>query len=200
MSTTDQLLVARAERAAAEHALDLAHSRDVAGILGFGTVVLRDRSGRVVQADGFANTVTDVGDLYYAQQAIKTTPPAAAGAPSIGLVQHMKLGTGGATANAKSGTGSFVTTYIGASSLAFDATWPQTANLGAGLGVNAVYRSTWVAGNVVNAAINEVAMSTDTVAGNPGTAANTIARAQLTSVNKTAQDSLQVTWNHKFLG
>jgi hypothetical protein len=111
----------------------------------------------------------------------------------------MKLGSGG-TAVAKSGAGGALVTYITASNVAFDSSYPQTANLGGGLGVNSVYKTTWAAGTATNSAITEVAIVNDQATNATSTAANTYSRALITSVNKTASDSLAITWNWKALG
>jgi len=112
----------------------------------------------------------------------------------------MKLGTG-ATAAAKSGAGGALVTYLSGSNVTFDATYPQTANLGAGLGVNAVYRCTWAAGVATNGAITEVVIVNDAATNATSTAGNTASRALFGSaINKTATDSLVVTWNWKALG
>jgi hypothetical protein len=170
---------------------------DGAGIVGYGVAELRDDTGRTKLLAPFSNLITDAGDLYYAGKAIVGIAPAAPSAPTA--VNGMKLGSG-STAVAKSGAGGALVTYITASNVAFDASYPQTANLGAGLGVNAVYKTTWAAGVATNAAITEVAIVNDQATNATTTAANTISRALITSVNKTASDTLAITWNHKLLG
>jgi hypothetical protein len=111
----------------------------------------------------------------------------------------MKLGTGTTTV-AKSSTGAALATYLTASNAAFDSSYPQTANLGGGLGVNAVYKTTWAAGTATSSTINEVVICNDSATNATSTAANTYSRAVITTVNKTSSDSLAVTWNHKALG
>lgn len=167
------------------------------GFVGYGIVEVRDERGRLKSLTPFANLITDVGDLYYAGQAIKGVSPANPTAPAT-LVARMKLGTG-STAVAKSGAGAGIVTYLSGSNVVFDATYPQTANLGAGLGVNAVYKTTWVAGVATNAAITEVVI-TDLTTDATSTATNCISRAVFTATPKGALDSLAITWNHKFLG
>jgi hypothetical protein len=167
-------------------------------IEGYGTAVLRDEDGNVKQVIEFRNLITDAGDLYLAQKLIVGISPANPSAPTA--MSGMKLGTG-ATAVAKSGAGAALVTYLTASNVVFDATYPQTQNLGAGLGVNAVYRSTWAAGVATNGAITEVVIVNDAATNATSSAANTCSRALFgTAINKTATDSLQVTWNHKQLG
>jgi hypothetical protein len=178
-------------------ARDQAVRLDKLGMVGYGVAELRDGDGRTKLLVPFANLITDAGDLYYAGKAIVGISPAAPSAPTA--VNGMKLGTG-STAVAKSGAGGALVTYLTASNVAFDASYPQTANLGAGLGVNGVYKTTWAAGVATNAAITEVAIVNDQATNATSTAANTISRALITSVNKTASDTLAITWNHKFLG
>jgi hypothetical protein len=143
------------------------------------------------------NLITDAGDLYYATRGIAAVVPAAPADAT--KVTGMKLGTG-STAVAKNSTGAALVTYLSGSNVAFDATYPQTANLGAGLGVNAVYRVTWPAGTATNSALTEAVIVNDSGTNATSTAANTISRIVFAAINKTATDVLVVTWNHKFLG
>lgn len=171
---------------------------DSSGMVGYGVAELFDQDGNLKQSVEFGNLITDAGDLYYAQKAITSIAPANPSAPTA--MTGMKLGTG-ATAVAKNGAGAALVTYLTASNLAFDSTYPQTANLGAGLGVNAVFRTTWAAGVATNGALTEVVMVNDSAVNATSSAANTASRALFASaINKTATDSLVVTWNHKFLG
>lgn len=171
---------------------------DSTGIAGYGEAVLYGPDGEVKQRVEFRNLVTDTGDAYIAAKVITAIAPANAAAPTA--MTGMKLGTG-ATAVAKNGAGAALVTYLTGSNVAFDATYPQTANLGAGLGVNAVYRCTWGAGVATNGAISEVVIVNDSGTNATSTGANTISRALFgTAINKTAGDTLVVTWNHKALG
>lgn len=177
---------------------DLARGFDKIGMVGFGVAELLDGDGKRKFILPFANLVTDAGDLYYAQKAITAIAPASASAPTA--MSGMKLGTG-STAVAKSGAGAALVTYKTGSNAAFDATYPQTANLGGGLGVNAVYRTTWAAGTATDAALTEVVICNDSGTNATSSAANSASRALFGSaINKGASDSLVVTWNHKFLG
>lgn len=165
------------------------------GLVGYGFVHLRDGDGKTKLLAPFSNLITDAGDLYYAGKAIVGISPANPSAPTA--ANGMKLGTG-STAASKTDAG--LATYLTASNVAFDSSYPQTANLGTTLGVNAVYRSTWAAGVATSSSINEVAIVNDQATNADSTAGNTYSRAVITLVNKTASDSLQITWNHKFLG
>jgi hypothetical protein len=143
------------------------------------------------------NLITDAGDDYIAKKVIAAIAPANAAAPTAAT--GMKLGTG-TTAVAKSGAGAALVTYLSGSNVAFDATYPQTANLGAGLGVNAVYRTTWAPGVATNAALTEAVIVNDSATNATSTAANTYQRIVFTALPKAAGDSLVITWNAKALG
>lgn len=166
-------------------------------VRGFVLVELSDERGRLKHRELLNNLITDAGDLYNAQKVITAIAPASASAPTA--MTGMKLGTG-TTAVAKSSTGAALVTYLTGSNAAFDATYPQTANLGGGLGVNAVYKTTWAAGTATNSAITEAVIVNDSSTNATSSAANTISRVVFTAVNKGASDTLAITWNHKFLG
>ncbi len=168
---------------------------DQTGIVGYGIAVLFDGDGKCVQLAPFRNLVTDAGDLYYASKAIVGISPANASAPTA--ANGMKLGTGN-TAASKTDAG--LATYLSGSNAAFDSSYPQTSNLGSGLGVTAVYKTTWAAGTATSSTINEVAIVNDRATDADSSAANTYARAVLTTVNKTSSDTLAITWAHKLLG
>lgn len=181
-------------------ALDMARELpgDGVGLVGYGVAQVFDGDGRVRESVPFANLITDAGDLYYAAKGITAIAPAAPAAPTA--MSGMKLGTG-VTAAAKNGAGAALVTYLAGTNVAFDATYPQTANLGAGLGVNAVYKTTFVAGVGTNAALAEVVIVNDAGTNATSTSGNTASRALFGStINKGASDTLAVTWNHKFLG
>lgn len=170
---------------------------ELAAIIGRFRVELFDEEGLLKFCEEGTNLITDAGDLYIAQKVIVGISPANATAPTA--MNGMKLGTG-ATAVAKSGAGGALVTYLTASNVAFDATYPQTSNLGAGLGVTAVYKTTWGAGVATNSAITEAVIVNDQATNATTTAANTISRITFTAVNKGASDTLAITWSHKFLG
>jgi len=171
-------------------------ARDEVGNRGFACIDLIGPDGEVKWRTVVKNLITDAGDDYEAKKVIAAIAPANAAAPTAAAC--MKLGTG-STAVAKSGAGSSLVTYLTASNIAFDATYPQTSNLGAGLGVTAVYKCTWAAGVATSATINEAVIANDN-ANATSTAANTYARILTGTVNKAAGDSLAITWSWKFLG
>jgi len=160
-------------------------------------IQLFDENGQLKDERRGGNLITDAGDLYYAGMAIALVTPAAPAQPT--KMTGMKLGTG-ATAVAKAGAGAALVTYISGSNNPFDATWPVTHNLGAGLGVNGQYKTSWAAGDVTNAAITEAVIVNDAATDATTTAANTAHRITFTAINKTASDTLVITWNAKFLG
>lgn len=171
---------------------------DGVGLVGYGVAHLLDGDGRTRQLVPFHNTITDAGDTYVAQKIIAAIAPASPSAPTA--ASGMKLGTGTTAVSKSGGTGIALTTYLTASNLAFDSTYPQSATLGTNLGTNAVYKTTWAAGVATSSTINEVVIVNDAVTNATSTAGNTYSRAVLTTVNKTASDSLAITWNWKALG
>lgn len=199
METTDAVMAA----------LDMGRAlQERPGLVGYGIAELFDTdidenglhvAVRRKMVVPFANLITDAGDLYTAGMVIALVSPANAAQPT--KANGMKLGTG-STAVAKSGAGGAIVTYLTASNVAFDATFPVTANLGAGLGVNAQYKTTWAAGIATNSAIAEAAIVNDQANNASGSsAANTYSRTVFGStINKGASDTLAVTWNWKYLG
>jgi hypothetical protein len=167
------------------------------GMVGFGVAHLLDERGRTKQLVPFANLITTAGDQYYAQKGIVGISPASPTAPTA--ANGMKLGTT-ATAAAKSSTGASLVAYLTGSNVVFDATYPQSSAVGGDTGWYATYKTTWNAGVATSATINEVAIVNDQATNATTTAANTYSRAVLSTINKTASDTLAVTWNHKFLG
>lgn len=168
------------------------------GLVGYGVAQLLDDTGRTRLLVPFANTITDAGDTYVAGKIIAAIAPASPAAPTA--ASGMKLGTGTTAVSKSGGTGTALTTYLTASNLAFDATYPQSSALGTNLGTNAIYRTTWAAGVATSATINEVVIVNDAATNATTTAANTYSRAVITTVNKGAADSLVITWNWKALG
>lgn len=183
----------------AAHDAVLALPRDErTGLVGYGVAELLDGDGQRKRLLPFHNLITDAGDLYIAAKTIAGIAPAAPAAPTA--ASGMKLGSG-TTAVAKNGAGGALVTYVTGSNVAFDATFPQTVNLGAALGVNAQYRTTWAAGVATNAALAEVVIVNDAGANATSAAAATYSRTVFSSpINKAAADTLAVTWNWKTLG
>lgn len=179
-------------------ALDRARSiGSGARIVGYGVAVVTGPDGSLKQCMPFANLITTAGDEYYAKKAIVGVSPANPSAPTV--ASGMKLGTG-TTAASKSGSGAALGSYISASNVAFDTSYPQAATAGADAGWNAAYQCTWAAGVATNSAITEVVIVNDRATDATSTAANTYSRAVISLVNKASGDSLTILWNHKFLG
>jgi hypothetical protein len=176
---------------------DVAEVKEESAFTGSVLIQLFDENGNLKDERRAGNLITDAGDLYYAGMAIALVTPAAPAQPT--KMTGMKLGTG-STAVAKAGAGAALVTYISGSNNPFDASFPATQNLGAGLGVNGQYKTSWLAGDVTNAAITEAVIVNDAGTDATTTAANTAHRIIFTAINKTASDSLVITWNAKFLG
>ncbi len=173
-------------------------SNDTSLLKGTVLVELFDENGGLKLTYTMNNLITDAGDLYYVARGIAGVSPSAPADAT--KVTGMKLGTG-LTAVAKNGAGAALVTYLSGTNVVFDATYPQSSNLGAGLGVQAVYRTTFGAGVGTNSALSEVVIVNDAAVNATSTAANTISRVLFPStINKGASDTLAVTWNHKFLG
>lgn len=161
---------------------------------GYGEAVLFGPDGRVKSRTPFVNLITDAGDAYYAAMAIALVTPAAPAQPT--KLTGFQIGSG-TTAAAKAGAGGAMVTLLAGQ--AFDATYPQVNNLGAGNGVEAVYRCTFAAGTGTGT-VTESTVTNGTVS-TASTVANTIARAlYAASIPKNAGDSLVSTWRHLFKG
>lgn len=172
---------------------------DNIGKVGYGIVELFDGDMKLKSVTPFANLITDAGDLYYAQKCIVGIAPASPSAPTA--MSGMKLGNQASpTAPTKSGAAAALQAYKTGSNLAFDSTFPSTANLGGGLGVNDVYKTTWPAGTATDTALTEAVIVNDAATNATSTAANTLCRTTFSSQNKGASDTLAITWNHKNLG
>jgi hypothetical protein len=166
---------------------------DGVGLVGYGVAHLLDGDGKTVALEPFANLITDTGDTYYAAKMVAGVGPAAPAAPTAAT--GMQIGSG-VTAVAKSGAGAAMVTLLAGQ--AFDATFPSSASLGAGLGANATYRTTYAAGTGTGT-VQEATITNGTI-GTASTAANTISRALIGPYTKAAGDSLAITWNHRALG
>lgn len=178
-----------------ELALDMVRELEVGnrGLVGYGTVELFDEDGELLVSNPFANLITDYGDLWYAGKGVALIPPASPAAPTA--LTGMQIGSG-STAVAKAGAGGAMVTLL--AGVAFDATFPNTNNLGAGLGVECVYKSTFGAG-VGTGTVAEATITNGTI-GAASTVGNTISRILTGAIVKGAGDSLAVTWRHKNLG
>ena len=143
------------------------------------------------------NIVTNDGDLYYAQQAVETTPTSDFG----GSDGRMELRTGSATP-AKGHVYSDVTTPITASRKAIDAGYPKvsdgdSANTGSGADI-VTWRTSWTT-SAFNA--NAIIGGCIHVGGaSPASGAKVLSHFSITSFNKTTSDTLKIFVNHTFNG
>lgn len=176
---------------AMEMAREIEH--DGVGLVGYGVVEHWDGSGLLLARDPFANLITDTGDTYYAAKAVVGISPASPSAPTA--LTGMQIGSG-STAVAKAGAGGAMVTLLAGQ--AFDASFPTSGSLGAGLGATANYKTTYAAGTGTGT-VAEATITNGTI-GTSSTAANTISRALIGPYTKAAGDSLAVSWSHKFLG
>lgn len=184
------------DRAGAEDHAAVAHSTPPdPSFRGTVLIQLYDQDGRLKDERRDVNLITTAGDEYYAKRGAAAVVPAAPA--DVTKVTGMKLGTG-ATAAAKSGAGAALVTYESGSNNPFDATWPQLVDLTGDTGWQIQYKTTWAAGDVTDTALTEAVIVNDAAADATSTAANTIARIVFTAINKTASDTLVITWNHTF--
>src|SRR6185503_15504992 len=96
-------------------------------VVGTITIQLFDENGDLKEEQEFHNKITDAGDLYQATRIGAGVNSNGVSQPT--LVTGMKLGTG-TTAEAKSGAGAALVTYLTASNVSFNAGYPQVNNLG----------------------------------------------------------------------
>jgi hypothetical protein len=180
---TDEIIARRIHETALEEEL---------GLKGAGVALLFDEDGELKQRVEFDNLITQVGDQYYGERAAGIASPP-------GQVTGMRLGTG-ATAVAKTGAGAAIVTYKAGSQKAIDGGFPTSALSGASRRI--AWQATWGAGVATQDGLNEVVITNESpITDVAGSAANTIARALLNPVvNKGANDTLVVLWNHDALG
>lgn len=172
--------------------------KEVVGITGHGFWELFDENGDLKGRGEFSNLITQVGDQYYGERAAGiASPPAQA--------TGMQLGTG-TTAPAKTGAGAAIVTLVANSLVALDSGFPVSIAPGAGGGHATArriqWKVTWAAGTATANAISEVVLTnqaTGTQTAAPASA--TISRALPNpTINKGANDTLAITWNHDLLG
>jgi hypothetical protein len=162
-----------------------------------GTVLIQviGEDGQVKDERVNPNLITTAGDEYYAKRSAAAVAPAAPA--DVTKVTGMKLGTG-TTAAAKSGAGAALVTYETGSNNLFDASFPVLVDLTGDTGWQIQYKVTWAAGDVTETALTEAVIVNDAATDATSSAANTISRVVFSAINKTASDSLVVTWNHTF--
>lgn len=166
-----------------------------AGIQGIARISLLDELGNVKLEIVKKNLITTSGDKYYAQRGANGVG-GNADAPTA--LTGMKLGTG-TTAVAKASTGSALITYKTASNVAFTTTnSTPTAAVGSNVGWKITYTGSWGAGVATDSALTEAVMVNDSASNATSTEANTAARVVFTAVNKGANDTLVINWDHVF--
>ena len=143
------------------------------------------------------NIVTNDGDLYYAQKSVGGTPTSDFG----GSDGRMELRTGSATP-AKAHVYSDVTTPVTASRKIKDGAYPKTAdddsdNTGAGADI-VTWRTSWTTSDFNATAI--IGGCFHAGGASPASGANLLTHFSITSVTKTASDTLKIFVNHTFNG
>jgi len=160
-------------------------------VVGFVQARLFGPDGKLKQLVEGYNLVTDYGDEHVGERMYLDGQD---------IVTGMRLGTS-TTAAAKAGAGGALVAYISGSQEALDAV-PIGVDKGAGLGWRVPHISTWIAGDVTDANINEVVLTDETaITDTAGVLGDTVARFVFGStIDKQSGDSLEVTWNVDFLG
>lgn len=164
---------------------------DAVGLGGEVHAKLFGPDGELKQYEYGFNLVTDYGDEHVGERMYND---------AFDITTGMRLGTG-ATAASKAGAGAAIVTYITTSQEALDAA-ATGADKGAGLGWRVTHICTWIAGDITNSAIAEVVLTDETPITNvAGVVGDTVARFVFAStIDKQANDSLEVTWQVDFLG
>lgn len=169
--------------------------RDGGHGIGRGVALLRDKQHRIVQAVEFENLITQVGDQVIMERYANLNGP-----PDVPT--GMRLGANGSgTAAAKTGAGAAIAgTYVTGSNASFATGFPTSALNGSSRRIT--WECVWAAGTATNANIDEWVVTNENPLTNvAGSAANTVSRAVTgTDINKTATDSLTITWTHDFEG
>lgn len=137
------------------------------------------------------NLVTSVGDRMYAERG-------AGASGALAAPTGMKLGTG-ATAPAKTGAGSALTTFLSGSQHAFDSA-PTVAAQGGGYRVT--FTTTYAPGQATTAsAITEAVLVNETLTNATSSSAATVARILITGLgSKGSGETVVFTWTHDILG
>lgn len=161
------------------------------GIRGIAHLQIFGADGVLKYEDTNCNLITDAGDQYYAERAADGV---AGNTDNPTPVTGMKLGTG-TTDVAKNGAGAALgATYLSGSNVTFDSAVTSSA----GSGYKVRYVGTWGAGVANSSAITEAAVVNDAASDATSTEGNTIARVEFTAVNKGANDTLVINWDHVF--
>lgn len=159
-----------------------------AGIMGIVHLQLLDELGNSKLEVIKHNLITDIGDEYYAKMGCVGLD----GNSAPTLAYGMQLGTGTVDPG-KNTTGHLLGTLVSGSSAAFS----DVAVTAASPGFKIRYTCSWAAGTATNAAITEAVVTTATD-GTTSEATETLARVEFTAVNKGANDTLVINWDHVF--
>lgn len=161
-------------------------------VTGLVIAVVTNADGSIDRIVRTRNLITTSGDQFHAKKIAGVTVTAPNG---------MKLGTG-TTAEAKSGTGAALVTYLAGSNQLLDATYPQaSAKAGTDAGWQVTWQCTWPAGDLSATGIAEVALVTDADVNATSSSTNTYARAKFGAAQDVAlSQSLTVIWNQLHLG
>ena len=163
--------------------------RDALAVRGFARVRLIRKMGtpfeRLLHEETVENSITQIGRRYILGRAVGV-------AGAEGQVTGMKLGLDSATVPSVTGAGAALVSYIAGSQKAVDGGFPTEA--AQGNGSRATWQTTWGAGVVTNADIEEVALVNDALADANSLAADTVGRILISQVNKGSLDSLVVSW------
>lgn len=165
-------------------------------IVGTMAYVLLDEHGEIKQAGSQRNLINDKGDEFYAKKGASV---------AVNAVVGMKVGThatpSAATKNGANSTLQTYTTGITANK-AIDGGFPTAATKGAGAGWRITWQTTYAAGEATHATLSEIIITNQASFNDVAPAqADTICRALLVPiVNKGANDTLIITWQHDFLG
>lgn len=164
-----------------------------------GRVIIRmwNGSGKLVFFEQQDNLITTAGDEYYAKRSAAGVLPQANA--DVTKVTGMKLGTSNTTPT-KSGAAAALGTYKTGSNASFLTGYPQLQDLAGDTGWNILYYAQWLPGVATDTALTEAVIVNDSASNATSTAANTISRVTFSPVNKTAADTLEISWAHTFLG
>lgn len=164
------------------------------------TVVLENKKTGEKKTFETENIVTDAGDLFYAQRAVKTSIPTNFVDGSGDFDGVMELGTAGASPG-KASNRSNMTTKVASSEKAMDSTYPKlndgdADNTGAGTDI-VTYRVSYGTSEANGTAIDRLIITNPS----PGASEAVLMYATFgSSFNKTSSDTLKVFVNHSLTG
>jgi len=167
------------------------------GLRGLVVVSLYGPDGDLKQRQEIENLITTAGDEYYAKRSGASVAPQ--NNPDVTKVTGMKLGTG-AVLPSKSGSNSALGNYVTGSNISFMTGYPVYQQRPSDAGWDLLYYGQWAPGVATNSALTEAVIVKDSSTNATSTSANTISRVTFSAINKTAADTLEISWAHTFLG